>query len=324
MLVNTDGFYEEYREYLQGTLRKPINAGQYYPFRVYVNKADSSYCISNFALLLSDTMIVQQSPGNVLTLAPYWRNDSNNILFETVGWQMLEGFAVGRGGERYLTFGNVDSSQKVSIVYCEGNDSLKGRGRWLHYNIDDMALIDTSEVDTVRLCVNDSLFIDGAWQKGHYAYTSFIGGIPIRHYVKPVLDTSRVSIKFLPLDTVDKVLAGYVTITIDTTVVLKIPSATGCDSTVYYICGKGSPNGLPEYVQAPISVQTLLTDEHWYIDGLQAKDEVKVWDIQGKSYSVQALNSKHFLIENMSRGMYFYHILREGRVLQQGKLVKVE
>ena len=93
---------------------------------------------------------------------------------------------------------------------------------------------------------------------------------------------------------------------------------------MYYICGRGSPNGLPEYIQAPIFVQTFLTDDHWYIEGLQAKDEVRVCDIQGKSYSVQLLSSKHFIMENMSRGMYFYHILREGKVLQQGKLVRVE
>ena len=315
--------YDQYREYLQGTLRKPLTAGQHYAFQVYVNKTDLSYCISNFAMLLSDTQIVQRSPGDVLTLAPYWRNNPDNVLVDSVGWQLMEGVITARGAERYITFGNMDSSEKVSVVYCGTTDSSSGRNS-IYYFVDDMALIDTSEVDTVRMCVNDSLFLNGAWRKGNYAYTSLIAGLPVRHYLKPVQDTSHVTVLRLPLGAGDSVKAGYVWIYKDSTLILKHPIATGCDSTVYYICGRGSPNGLPEYIQAPIFVQTFLTDDHWYIEGLQAKDEVRVCDIQGKSYSVQLLSSKHFIMENMSRGMYFYHILREGKVLQQGKLVRVE
>ena len=245
------------------------------------------------------------------------------ILRDSVNWQVMEGSLLPtHGGERYLTFGVMDSTQHLINYYCTLADSLSGNRKLDYgYYVDDMALIDTSEVDTVRMCVNDSLYFEGAWRKGAGMFTSTIGGLPVRHYLLPVTDTSRVKVILLPLEPGDSTKAGYVWIFKDSTLMIQHPSSTGCDSTVYYICGKGSPNGLPEYVQAPISVQTLLTDEHWYIDGLQAKDEVKVWDIQGKSYSVQALNSKHFLIENMSRGMYFYHILREGRSIVTGKQI---
>jgi len=323
-LYKSGGVFEEYREYLQGTLRKPLTAGQYYAFQVYVNKMVYSYCISNFAMLLSDTQIVQRAPGDVLTLAPYWRNNPDNVLDDSIGWQLMEGIITARGGERYITFGNMDSSEKVSVVYCGPNDSLRGRNRPFYYNVDDMALIDTSEVDTVRMCVNDSLFLNGAWRKGNYAYTSLIAGLPVRHYLKPVQDTSHVTVLGLPLGPGDSVLAGYVWMKTDSVLVLHHPSSTGCDSTVYYVCGNAQMTSLPAFLQIPVYVQTLLESSQWYVDGLQRQDEVKVWDIQGRSYPVRSITKTQYEIEGIREGIYFYHIYREGKILKQGKIVRVE
>ena len=116
-----------------------------------------------------------------------------------------------RGGERYITFGVMDSSQNISFVYCNGIDSSNPIARsGFYYYVDDMALIDTSEVDTVRMCVNDSLYFEGAWRKGAGMFTSTIGGLPVRHYLLPVTDTSRVKVILLPLEPGDSTKAGYV------------------------------------------------------------------------------------------------------------------
>ena len=318
------GLPTQWRENLQGTLRKPLVAGQVYAFQVYVSKADWSppVCFSDFGVVISDTAVYEPS-SEVINLPTVWKNNPENYLQDSTDWKKLEGLIYPYGGEQFIIFGVFDSSQYLHSVYCGTTDSAS-TSYTFGYIVDDMALIDTSEVDTVRMCVNDSLFLNGAWRKDNYAYTSLIAGLPVRHYLKPVQDTSHVTVLRLPLGPGDTVLAGYVWMKTDSVLVLHHPSSTGCDSTVYYVCGNAQMTSLPAFLQIPVYVQTLLESSQWYVDGLERQDEVKVWDIQGRSYPVRSITKTQYEIEGIREGIYFYHIYREGKILKQGKIVKVE
>ncbi|MEI6311631.1 MAG: T9SS type A sorting domain-containing protein [Bacteroidota bacterium] len=230
-----------YRQYPKGTLKDTLVAGKRYGIQYYISKSEFwnyyRFCISNIGFYFSDTSIFYNN-SDKLPLIPQYRNDTLNALSDTLGWQKVEGTYLASGGERYFIIGNFDDNAHTKIFDCfnNGADLTSPTGEIFYY-IDDVAVIDTSLIDTVHLCLNDSVFLEGAWRKNAGLYFDTVAGLPYRKYIQPISYAETHTNLFfegLPTDTFktvyfwSRIFAGK-----DTTFTIVMPSVYGCDSIIF-------------------------------------------------------------------------------------------
>jgi hypothetical protein len=100
------------------------------------------------------------------------------------------------------------------------------------------SVIDTSIIDTVQLCINDSLFLQGAWRKTAGIYYDTIAGMPYQKYLQPKTYASTHTNFFFEGLPTDSFKTGYFWSHIfsqkDTTFSIIMPSINGCDSVLVF------------------------------------------------------------------------------------------
>ncbi len=100
------GFFDGtfYREYIQIQLSESLVQGNTYPFSFYANLSDYSNITTNQIGLkfVNDSVIYSQYLWQIMN--PDWV--SNEFIIDTVGWQLLQGEYVAKGGEKWVIVGN--------------------------------------------------------------------------------------------------------------------------------------------------------------------------------------------------------------------------
>lgn len=95
------------REYIEAPLAEPLEAGQCYHFRMYVNLSNSStYSTRSIGAYLSDTLIDSVADYKPLPFRPQITYAASASRFDTLNWTLVAGDYVAHGGERYLLIGN--------------------------------------------------------------------------------------------------------------------------------------------------------------------------------------------------------------------------
>ena len=143
------GFYayapENYREYLQIRLLRPLREGHKYTISIALSLSErSNYALRDFGLLFCGKPL-SVSTRKVLSKRHWYAHKGNSFHFivlrgdtfvdSTEQWTVLSQTFVARGAERYLIFGNFNEDPE-SRKRTTGRDSNKGA----YYYVDDFRL----------------------------------------------------------------------------------------------------------------------------------------------------------------------------------------
>jgi hypothetical protein len=340
-----DGF--SYRQYIQGTLRDTLLNGNWYGIRIFISKAEiyQRYCQSNIGIYFSKNDTFYNTEHN-LAVTPQFQNDTNNGLIDTLGWQKIEGSFIANGGEKYLIIGNFEDNAHTKIFDCFNNGTnLHSPYGEMMYFIDDVSVIDTSIIDTVQLCVNDSVFLQGAWRKTAGIYYDTIAGMPYQKYVQPKTYASTHTNFFFDGIPTDSFFTGYFWSHIfpqkDTTFSLIVPSIHGCDSVLVFRLRDRSIGieSRPTFttndnVSLLIYPNPAEQNINFLISKLANKNtaglKIEIYDAVGRNIKYDLLNTKStnestefkINISNFSRGMYFVKVFdKNNRSIANAKFI---
>lgn len=127
----------EYREYIQTKLNYPLENGQEYYLRFYVNKSNVyGLAIDRIGAYFSSYPI-SKNDAEVLSVVPQVSNPRHRIIVDTINWTEISGTFIATGGEQYITIGNFYS--------LEETDTLIFNPDWpddyAYYYIDGISLI---------------------------------------------------------------------------------------------------------------------------------------------------------------------------------------
>ncbi len=126
----------EYREYIEGTLKYPLESGHQYctSFYVSLSNPSSSYGIDALGLYFTNDSLITDS-GWVHSVIPQIANNSMNIITDTANWVKISGTFIAVGGENFFTFGNFTRNYFTNYIYIQG--STDGQA---YYLLDDVAV----------------------------------------------------------------------------------------------------------------------------------------------------------------------------------------
>ena len=322
-------------ECIQGTIRDSLKIAHKYILKFYISLAeyqDRYGCFDNIDVYFSDTSINLGTILFPIPLIPHFSNPTGNIFNKKIGWQKVEGTYTAHGGERKIIIGNFNTRTSNHIYDCKGLGITTSDYYSNYIYIDDVSLIDTSIIDTINLCFNDSIQIGEIYAKTTGMYFDTVEGIVARTYVqmRPQYgslqiidvpyhrgDTIQIGMRqFCYSDTVrapfvycDSLVSGscfkiqYLWPTPDTFIDEKYTNVFGCDSTVRYILrtnvGINSPQA---YTQGVITIYPNPANE---LINLQIKFpkiynentsdlNIEITDALGRNITTQAkLNSQN-------------------------------
>ena len=333
-------------EYVQASFTSPLIAGQTYGIESYVSMAyeGQSLCASDLGFYFSDTqMHVDASPfGYRIPVIPQFENPSSNMITTYNGWQRITGNYTSHGGERYLSIGSFTPYTMMHIDTCSSR--YPDRIAFTYLFIDDVAVYDTSIIDTIRLCLNDSIQIGGNWQHLQGMYFDTIGGLTIKHYVEYRPYTASLTVLTRPFEYGDSIkvpllqkegndssyevgLHNYLFVKNDTIIDIPMFNIYGCDSTVRYICGwhigignelinnllwSIYPNPSNDFIEVKLNIND------------PTKYAVTIIDIAGREVLTHSLANNKIDISVLKCGMYFIKLIntKTGNVVGTEKFVK--
>jgi len=131
---------DNYHEYMSIKLKKPLEIGKFYHLTYYVSLADVKNAqpiqfIDHSGALLSNSQI---NDNNWLRIDenPQVFNEPLVFLNDSTGWQKIEGFFIGAGGEEYLTIGCFSKFEDLSYNFLLGENVYLQA----YYYVDDVSL----------------------------------------------------------------------------------------------------------------------------------------------------------------------------------------
>ena len=327
-------------EYVQASFRNPLQGGKTYVLESYVSLGyeGQSFCLSDLGFYFSDTLISDYT-GEEINAIPQYENPASNMINTHRGWQRIEGTYTAHGGENYLSIGVFKPYLLTHIDTC---GAAPGSSTPTYIFIDDVAVYDTAKVDTIHLCMNDSVQIGGIWRHNAGLYTDIIGGLPVRFYVQPRPYSTNLTIierPFLPGDSVrisllqtfgndsNSVVQNFIWASHDTTIDIPMYNVYGCDSTVRYRCGTNIgfakelnnqlqwcvyPNPANDFIQIKLSIND------------PAKYSVTIIDVAGREVLTHSLTNDKIDISALKSGMYYIKLVntKTGVVVGTEKFVK--
>ena len=147
---------DDYREYLQGELTKPLVKGKKYQISFYVSLAErSDFAIKEFGILFSDEKLhvtikkelskkqLYQIKGNTYN---YLEIGYSNFYSDTKDWVLVHTQFVAKGTEKYFVLGNFKNNNRTRKFKTK-KDAKQGS----YYYIDMVTInaIDTSVATTI-------------------------------------------------------------------------------------------------------------------------------------------------------------------------------
>lgn len=130
---------EEYREYLQNKLKHPLIKNRYYHLTIYVNNSFYDQSISTTTSCVqayfSESPIVIPNSYLHIPKIPQIKNDSQNFITDTLGWQKIEGVFKANGSEEYVTIGCFEDDNTIKLTIEPPNNAI-------YFFIDDVSLVE--------------------------------------------------------------------------------------------------------------------------------------------------------------------------------------
>ncbi len=324
-------------EYVQGRFRNPLIAGKMYGIECFVSMGEPyPSCLSDLGFYFSDAQV--STPPGRLPYTPQFENPTTEMINTRQGWQKITGSYIAHGGEQYLCIGNFKPYNLCNIITC--GDPAPDQAAYLF--IDDVAVYDTAQVDTIHLCMNDSVEIGGVWRHNSGSYTDIIGGLPVKFYIemrpyrtnltvieKPFTENDSVRVSIIQTGGVDSTnnSHNYIYVKRDTTIDIPMYNIYGCDSTVRYVCGTHISIGKVLNNQLRWTVYPNPVNDFVQVK-LSANDPTKysfiIIDVAGREVLKHSLVNDKIDISVLKSGMYFLRLTNSqtGNIQGTEKFVK--
>lgn len=132
------------RDYIAGTLIRPLEAGKKYCFTYWISLSDSSnVAISNVGIYFSQndpTILLDSNGGPNLWYLPYTPvYEPPRLQKDTSDWIEIRGEFIAQGGEQYLTIGNFQPDITTNWDTVRPIPQFAGVGAY--YYVDDVSVI---------------------------------------------------------------------------------------------------------------------------------------------------------------------------------------
>lgn len=156
-----------YREYLQGTFVKPLEAGKVYAFTCFFSLPDyNPFPTDRMGIYFSKDKVRVEDYG-VLPFTPQIVHPGV-FLADSVNWVKYEGSFKATGGEKHLLIGNFSSDEDTPILY----DTRVGIS--IHYYIDDVSLYECNKLvelgSDTTICAGETYVLNAFTQGATYQW----------------------------------------------------------------------------------------------------------------------------------------------------------
>ena len=346
-----------FREYVQASFISRLDSNKMYPFECFISVADNSNCTPNFGLYFSDTAVYQL--GGRIQAIPQFSNPISSPINTQHGWQRITGSYLSDGKDSFLVMGNFTPYYLRTISPCaSGIDRVQAS----YFFIDDVAVYDTSLIDTVTLCLHDSIQFNNLWYKTDGLYIDMIGGLPVKRLIQHRPESASYTFVDVPFVVGDTVEIGFMAvchsdsfvypylfcdstdgiacyheiylwpIVRDTVIDQVFENIYGCDSTVRYRVRTNdtvSNIGI-DAISLGMFALTIYpnpTNEFLSIKLNTNKNtiySIEILDISGRAVLTQSLVDANIDISLLTSGMYFVKLFnsKTGKLLGTEKFVK--
>ncbi len=134
------GSNKDFREYMQGTLSKPMVAGQRYCVSFWYKLASGSkFAVDQLSVFFSDSEVAN---GNktYLDYKAHLNNKAGLFLDNTEEWLQFCQIYTAKGGERFFLVGNFKNYEDTNYVVTGKNTKNKKGKKYAYYYFDDFAI----------------------------------------------------------------------------------------------------------------------------------------------------------------------------------------
>ncbi len=316
---------DQFREYIQGNFKNPLLPGRTYPIECFVSLAPFPSCFTDLGFYFSDTQISIANLATIIPLVPQFENSTANLIQEHNGWQRITGYYTAHGGENFVSIGCFKHTDSCHLVRCVITPSDSGQAAYMF--VDDVAIYDTAKVDTIQLCMNDSILLGGVWEHSNGMYIDTISGLPVRFYINLRPESASLTIIDMPFALGDSVKAGYAWIIRDSIVEVPKYNIYGCDSLVRYVCRTNVGIGNELKHQFRWSIYPNPANDFILIK-LSSNDPTKysvtLIDMAGREVLTHCLVNDKIDISFLKSGLYFIQLVntKTGNIVGTEKFVK--
>lgn len=156
-------------EFLGVHLKTPLKKNRRYFIRYFVVATHQSIHTDGFGLAFSDTTL---KLGRIIEeefipdLQPVIENPRNNIIEDTIAWQMISGCYTAGGWENDLVIGNFLPNDETQTT----NTQFENRA---YYFIDDVGIYEFDPLpDTIFICSNEEVKIGSKFLNAEYRWST--------------------------------------------------------------------------------------------------------------------------------------------------------
>ena len=203
------GIYEDddstFREYIQASLRTRLDSNKMYAIECFISVSDYTNCTPDFGFYFSDTTISHYLNGRIDEI-PQFENPISNPINTQHGWQRITGSYLSDGNDTFVIIGNFTPYYLHHSSPCASKLSLVPS---TYIFIDDVAVYDTSLIDTVMLCSHDSVQFNNQWYSTDGLYTDMIGGLPVKRLIQHRPVSASYTFVDVPFTVGDTVQIGF-------------------------------------------------------------------------------------------------------------------
>ena len=173
--------HPKYREFLHIRTNKKLEENKYYLFEMYVKSA------SHTAMLLQSigASIYHRKPAytsklNLFKYPPQIQHiDPNGIVqTDSVPWVKIRGYYRAKGGEKYLSIGNFETTKFKGKLTFKGMNSAFKFPYHAYYYIDDISLVETDSEGIPLYLKKDTTLVAEAMDSVQLAQDTGFYGTP--------------------------------------------------------------------------------------------------------------------------------------------------
>jgi len=194
-----------FREYVQASFLSRLDSNKMYAIECFVSVGEYFGCTCDLGFYFSDTIISYYTLGRIEEI-PQFENPASNPINTQHGWQRITGSYLSDGKDSFLVIGNFTPNYLQHGATCNSRIVLPGDS---YMFIDDVAVYDTSLIDTVMLCLHDSVQFNNQWYSTDGLYTDMIGGLPVKRLIQHRPESASYTFIDVPFSVGDTVQIGF-------------------------------------------------------------------------------------------------------------------
>ncbi len=140
----------EVKEYMYQNLNSPLQSGKAYCLSFFIKRSQrSTYATKNIEVFFSNNSVNTGSLGYINAIPQIAKQ--NVFISDTTNWIEIQGCFTANGGEQFITIGNFNDNANTDTLFIGTNNPIPSYGDFSHYYIDDITLIDQTNVGVKEL-----------------------------------------------------------------------------------------------------------------------------------------------------------------------------